>query len=247
MPRFFVRKDQIENGVITVLGDDAHHISRALRMAKGDKITISDMQKVEYDCVLEDFLPDRVLARIVEMRQSETEAPFEATLYQALPKGEKLDSIIQKSVECGAFRIVTFNSERCIAKEKGDEQNKLQRRNRIAQEAAKQSGRGIVPEVKSTVSFGDMLKQAAEADLALFCYEGEGTESLRRVLQFSRERLGAGAKISIVIGSEGGFSLAEVERARAAGLIPVGLGKRILRTETASSFVLSCLVYELEM
>lgn len=247
MPRFFVRKNQIENGVITILGDDAHHISRALRMAKGDNITVCDMQKVEYDCVLEEFLPDRVLARVLEQRQSQTEAPFKATLYQALPKGEKLDSIIQKSVECGVFRIVTFNSERCIAKEKGDEANKLKRRNRIAEEAAKQSGRGIVPEVASTVSFGEMLKMASEADIALFCYEGDGTESLKDVMARVRENTVGEVTVSIVIGSEGGFSLQEVERARAAGLVPVGLGKRILRTETASSFVLSCLVYEFEM
>ena len=252
MPRFFVRKNQIDGGVITILGDDAHHISRSLRMAKGDNIVVCDMQKTEYDCVLEEFLPDRVTARITDQRQTETEPPFSVTLYQALPKGEKLDSIIQKSVECGASRIVTFNSERCIAKEKGDEENKLKRRNRIAEEAAKQSGRGIVPPVEPTVSFSEMLKGAAEADIALFCYEGDGTRSLKSVMadkkQFISELCtGRQLNLSVVIGSEGGFSLAEVERAKIAGLIPVGLGSRILRTETASSFVLGCLVYELEM
>ena len=252
MPRFFVRKNQIENGIIAILGDDAHHISRSLRMAKGDRIVVCDMQKTEYDCVLEEFLPDRVLARIEDQRQSLTEAPFSATLYQALPKGEKLDGIIQKSVECGVASIVTFNSERCIAKEKGDEENKLKRRNRIAEEAAKQSGRGIVPAVHPTVSFGEMLKRASAADIALFCYEGDGTESLKSVMAQKRELIGSQSvggelNISLVIGSEGGFSLSEVQKARDAGLIPVGLGKRILRTETASSFVLSCLVYELEM
>lgn len=250
MPRFFVKKDQIENGVIAIPGDDAHHISRSLRMAVGERITVCDMQKTEYDCVLEEFLPDRVLARIENARQCDTEPPFEAHLYQALPKGEKLDTVIQKSVECGVSSVTTFNSERCIAKEKGDEENKLRRRNKIALEAAKQSGRGLVPEVKATVSFAEMLKFAADADIALFCYEGDGTVSMREFLSTERARLSCADRvpsISIVVGSEGGFSLAEVEKARAAGLVPVGLGKRILRTETASGFVLGCLCYEFEL
>lgn len=253
MPRFFVRKDQIENGIVSILGDDAHHISRSLRMAAGERITVCDMQKNEYSCILESFLPDRVLAKIEGQCKCDTEPPFAAHIYQALPKGEKLDSVIQKSVECGVTSITTFMSERCIAKEKGDEENKLRRRNKIALEAAKQSGRGIVPEIMPTVSFEEMLKRASEADIKLFCYEGDGTRSMKEVL--SEERAGLASiksadellTISVVIGSEGGFSLAEVEKAREAGLIPVGLGKRILRTETASGFVLGCLCYEFEL
>ena len=252
MPRFFVRKEQIENGFVTILGDDAHHISRSLRMAAGEHITVCDMQKVEYECTLEQFLPDRVLARVDSERKSDTEPPFTACLYQALPKGDKLDSVIQKSVECGVFSITTFNSERCIAKEKGDEENKLRRRNKISLEAAKQSGRGVIPEVNATVSFSEMLIRAAEADIKLFCYEGDGTESLKTVLarekaRFTQEKGANLPTVSVVIGSEGGFSIREVEKAKEAGLIPVGLGKRILRTETASGFVLGCLCYELEL
>lgn len=252
MPRFFVRKNQIDDGIVTITGDDAHHISRSLRMAVGENITVCDMQKNEYFCTLEAFLPDRVLARIISARASDTEPPFRARLYQALPKGEKLDQIIQKSVECGVFSITTFNSERCIAKEKGDEENKLRRRNKIALEAAKQSGRGVIPEVYSTVSFAQAISEAAKADLALFCYEGDGTRSLKDVISEkvtcpSGDGKNVDIEIAIVIGSEGGFSLAEVQRARDAGLIPVGLGKRILRTETAASFTLSCLVYEFEL
>ena len=121
MPRFFVRKDQIENGVVAIFGDDAHHISRSLRMAVGEIITVCDMQKFEYECALEEFLPDRVLARILSEKKCDTEPPFCAELYQALPKGDKLDTVIQKSVECGVSSITTFMSERCIVKEKGDE------------------------------------------------------------------------------------------------------------------------------
>lgn len=252
MPRFFVRMDQIENGVVSICGDDAHHISRSLRMAVGERITVSDMQKYEYECTLSEFLPDRVLARIDSERKCDTEPPFTADLYQALPKGDKLDTVIQKSVECGVSSVTTFMSERCIAKEKGDDENKLRRRNKISLEASKQSGRGLVPPVNATVSFSEMLKQASAADIKLFCYEGDGTRSIREFLAEEKARISfedreEPPRISIIIGSEGGFSLSEVERAREAGFTPVGLGKRILRTETAPMFVLGCICYELEL
>ena len=250
MPRFFVTRDQIEGDLVTVLGDDAHHLSRSLRMAAGERITVCDMQKNEYECELTAFLPDRVEARILERRRCDTEPPYRAEVYQALPKGDKLDAIIQKAVECGCASLTTFESERCVVRAKdAAEPKKLERRRRIALEAAKQSGRGALPEVLPTVGFGEAVARAAEADIPLFCYEGDGTEPLPTVLKRLCAQLSATCEpvVSIVIGSEGGFSQKEAEAARAAGLCPVGLGKRILRTETAASFVLACLVYELEM
>lgn len=250
MPRFFVPKEQIVNGVVTLLGDDAHHLSRSLRMAVGEQITVCDMQARQYECELTDFLPDRVLARVVSECRSDTEPPFEATVFQALPKGDKLDSVIQKAVECGAFAIVPFESERCIVRAKeASEPKKLERRRRIAAEAAKQSGRGLLPTVEPTLTFTEAIARAADADLALICYEGEEEITLSQCLKEARGALPLSKtpKISVMIGSEGGFSKSEVEAAKAAGLRSVGLGKRILRTETASSFVLSCLVYEFEL
>ena len=250
MPRFFVQKEQISDGVVSIVGDDAHHISRALRMAAGECITVCDMQSFEYECELTDFLPDRVLAKVLTSRQSDTEPPYRAHIYQALPKGDKLDSIIQKAVECGAASITPFESERCVVKVKADaEIKKTERRQRIATEAAKQSGRSLLPTVSPTLSFAEAIKQAARADIPLLCYEGEDQRTLSAVLKEYKLHHKGGdiPEISIVIGSEGGFSLAEVKAAREAGLISVGLGKRILRTETASSFALSCLVYELEL
>lgn len=221
-------------------------------MATGEKITVCDMQKREYECLLSEFLPDRVIADVISERQSDTEPPFFAHLYQALPKGDKLDTVIQKSVECGVGAITTFMSERCIAKEKGDEENKLRRRNKIALEAAKQSGRGLVPEIGATVSFDRALAEASEADIKLFCYEGDDTRSLRTLLSEEKAKFETSdasriPSVSIIIGSEGGFSLSEVEKAKNSGFIPVGLGKRILRTETAPLFVLGCLCYEFEL
>jgi 16S rRNA (uracil1498-N3)-methyltransferase len=144
MPRFFVRKEQIENGFVTILGDDAHHISRSLRMATGEKIVVSDGEGMDYDCLLEQFNPATVVARIISSKVADAEMPVRVHLFSALPKGEKLDLIIQKSVECGVFDITPFESERCVVKVKADaEERKTERRNKIALEAAKQCGRSI--------------------------------------------------------------------------------------------------------
>ena len=252
MPRFFVDIENITEKSVTFTGDDAHHISRSLRMAAGETVTVSDGEGMEYLCRLTDFLPDRVCAEILESYPCKTEPPFIATVWQALPKGEKTDSIIQKSVECGASEICLFESERCIVRIKdGEKDKKTERRQRIALEAAKQCGRGIVPAVLPPVRFEEAVKRAAEAELALFCYEGGGTQPLRAVLRDFLQARGDGAaerpRISLMVGSEGGFSKAEAERAKVAGMIPVGLGARILRTETAAAFVLGCLVYETEL
>ena len=246
MPRFFIRQDQIEDDVIWITGDDAHHISRSLRMAAGEEITVCDMQGVEYSCVLESFEETSVGARIVSRKASENESICTVRLFQALPKGDKLDSVIQKAVECGVREIVPFESERCVVRIKSDaEDKKRQRRQRIAEEAAKQCGRSVLPEVSASVGFDEMLRKASSADICYFCYEGDGTEPLGKLLskidEYKNEK-GSMPEISVVIGSEGGFSLAEVEKAKVAGCLLTGLGKRILRTETAPVFVLSSLV-----
>ena len=234
MPRFFVEASAISDGFVTLTGENAHHIAFSLRRAPGDRVTLCDRVTV-YDCELVSFTEDTVLARIMDSRPVDSEPPFRVHLYQALPKGDKLDGIIQKAVECGVASITTFESERCVVrlKEAGEEK-KLERRRRIAVEAAKQSGRGALPAVHPTLSFAEAIRQAASADIPLFCYEGEGDRSLSEVLREKRRTDGSLPSISVVIGSEGGFSQKEAEAARAAGLISVGLGKRILRTETAA-------------
>lgn len=251
MPRFFVSRDQIADGIVTVTGEDAHHIARSLRMAAGEHITVCDGQSVAYDCVLERFDDDQmVTARILGESAIGTEPCFRATLYQALPKGDKFDTIIQKAVECGAGEIVPFESEFCVVRTKGDsEERKTQRRARIALEAAKQCGRGVLPTVRGTCSFDEMLNLASKADLPIFCYEGDGTLPLKEHLRRARlsGKLPERPTVSVIVGSEGGFSSREAQLAREAGMLMTGLGSRILRTETASGFVLSCLVYEFEL
>ena len=240
VPRFFVPKEDIGKECVAIRGADAHHISRSLRMAVGEEITVADGEGHAYRCVLSGFSADEVHARITECLDEKREPPCHLTLCQALPKGDKLDLVIQKAVECGVSLIVPFESEHCVVRRKADsEAAKSQRRNRIAREAAGQCGRSLVPRVGACVSFPEMLVLAKEADLALFCYEGEGTVPIGRILSdFSPA---PGARIVLAVGSEGGFSVAESEAARRAGWRMTGLGPRILRTETAALFALSAI------
>lgn len=253
MPRFFITPAQIDTQAetVTFCGADAHHIARSLRMAAGEHVTACDADGREYDCRLETFHDEtQVIARILSVRESTTEPPFRVHLYQGLPKGDKLDSIIQKAVECGVGSITPFESAHCVVRIKPEaEDKKTERRRRIALEAAKQCGRGSVPEIEAGTSFRAALTRAAEADLCLFCYEGEGTQPLRTVLRRYAATVPEGKTphIAVMVGPEGGFSPAEAQQAIEAGMIPTGLGRRILRTETAGTFVLACLVYEWEL
>lgn len=246
MPRFFIRQNQIEeeNGIKTVriTGDDAHHISRALRMAAGEEIEVVDMQKNLYTCELNGFFDGYVTARVLNEGQADTEPPHFIRLYQALAKGDKMETIIQKSIECGACEIVPFSSERCVVKlDKKDEGKKIDRWQKIAEGAAKQSGRGIIPQVKNVLSFKELL--ISLSGTVLFCYEGEDTLTIKEALRKTK----ISGDVSVIIGSEGGFSQKEAELLREKGAISVGLGKRILRCETAPTFALSCISYELEL
>jgi 16S rRNA (uracil1498-N3)-methyltransferase len=246
MPRFFVRQERVNDGYISIIGEDAHHIARSLRMAVGDQITVCDMQGNEYTCRIAAFNDDReVSAEILDSKHSENEPKIFVRLFQALPKGDKLDTIIQKAVECGVSEIIPFQSERCVVKIKSDaEDRKTERRQRISAEAAKQCGRSVIPEVRASVGFDQAIAMATESELCLFCYEGDGTIPLGSIL---RKYDDLPASVSIVIGSEGGFSQKEVAKAEEKGVTLAGLGKRILRTETASGFVLACLVCASEL
>lgn len=248
MPRFFVLPGEIGEGEVLLTGENAHHISRSLRMAVGEAVTVCDGAGRDYLCRLTEFRSDCVRAEILSQEPSASEPPYLIRVYQGLPKGDKLDEVIQKTVECGAGEIIPFESSRCVARV-GDgkkEPERTARRNRIAHTAAGQCGRGRLPAVRATCPFSEAVRDAAGAGLALFCYEGEGTQPLGEVLAQARAA-GVPADISVMVGSEGGFSPEEAERARSAGMTPVGLGKRILRTETAAVFVLAGLALTWEL
>lgn len=245
MPRFFVTRDLInrENGYITICDDDSRHIARSLRMAVGDEITVADGSSVEYACVLEKIRDEECLCRIVSEKQSSAEPPVHITLLMAYPKGDKLEVVIQKAVELGASRIIPFESSRCIKRPKADKIDKVcARLSRIAEEAAKQCGRAILPEVCAPMSFREALAEAAKAALPIICYECEEKSTLRSVICGSLPK-----SIAVIVGAEGGFSKEEVDMAVNAGCKSVSLGSRILRCETAPSYVLSAISYEYEM
>lgn len=244
LPRFFVNGSAVSDGYVKISGDDAFHIARSLRMRTGETVTVCDDGMKEYSCRLEKITDDEVVALILAEGQSMSEPPYEAVLYQALCKGDKFDTVVQKAVETGAKRIVPVLTARCTVRpDKKSLDAKQARWSRIAAEASKQSGRGIVVTVSPCMTFREAVSEAAKADVPLFCYEDERTVTLPSLLDGK-----PGAKtVSVFVGPEGGFDSAEAEAAERAGLRSCSLGRRILRTETASSFVLACLSYKYEL
>lgn len=241
MQRFFVSADAFDGKSVIIKGDDAFHISRSLRMKKGEQISVCLPDMTLLTCELSKFYTSEVVADVISSEKCLAEPPCRVHIYQALPKGDKLETVVQKAVECGAYSITPFVSERCIAKTGDSFAKKLERLNRISLEAAKQCGRGIVPEVRQILSYSEMLKEASLCELPLFCYEAEGTKPIGELLKKNV------SDIAVIVGSEGGFSQKEADDARDNGLLLTGLGNRILRCETAPLFVLSCLslYYEL--
>lgn len=244
MPRFFVSAAPAVGESFVIGGEDARHISLSLRMAAGDPVTVSDGAGLTFSCVLERLTPEAVTARALAVREGEGELPVSVILYQACPKGDKLELIVQKATELGATGILPFISQRCISRPKGDKTARLaERLARIAREAAGQSGRSRLPWVGAPVDFPAALAHAREnCDAILFCYEAERGDTLRAAL--TAARAAGHTRLGLFVGSEGGFSPAEVEEAVAAGARPVGLGDRILRCETAPLAALACIGYE---
>jgi len=238
MANFYIEKTDITENIATITGEEAQHISRVLRMKKGDEVTLCDGEGNFYEAVLIDFSEKVVTAEILSSRRAETEPEVQITVFQGVPKNPKLETIIQKLTEIGAVRLVPVDTKRAVAKL--DKENKVDRLRKIAREAAKQSKRGIVPEVLSPVSLKEAVKMATEADLALIPYEEEREVSLKKALSGKTPKT-----VSVMIGPEGGFDSEEVKLAMDSGIASVTLGKRILRTETAPLVVCSAILYEL--
>lgn len=244
MHRFFVEKEQIEEKLIRITGQDAHHIGHVLRMRPKEEILISDGDKTEYTCCIERVTDEEVTAKIMFAKESGLELPSEIYLFQCLPKGDKMELIIQKAVELGVCRIIPVSSVRCVVKlDAKKEQNKLKRWQGIAESAAKQSKRMYIPEVSPVMKFEEALTYAADIDVKLIPYElAKGMEETRAVIGSIRP----GQSAAIFIGPEGGFDETEIEAAAKQGFQPITLGRRILRTETAGLTLLSILMYHLE-
>lgn len=212
-------------------------------MAEGDEVYLSDGEGAEYLVTLTRIRDEECICSIIEERESSAEPKMNITLYMAYPKGDKLETVIQKAVELGATRIVPFESSRCIKRPKADKVAKqTERLSRIAEEAAKQCGRAIIPEVAFPLEYREMLTDATHSELSLICYERESHLSFKETLKSTKPK-----SISVIVGCEGGFSPEEIEEALEAGCRSVSLGNRILRCETAPSAALSMILYEYEL
>ncbi|MBP8988991.1 MAG: 16S rRNA (uracil(1498)-N(3))-methyltransferase [Clostridia bacterium] len=258
MPRFFIEDilppDQTE---LKLTGAEAHHVSHVLRMREGDELLICDGSGSDFLCRIDRKSGHEVFLSIKERYANQTEPDYEVTLYQGLVKGEKMGQIIQKSVELGVTRIVPIQCQRSIVKVSDEYEKKQARWNRIAAEAAKQCGRGIRPPVDGILTFSDCIRDAVSADLSIIPWEMERKQSIRSVLMAFHsdftKRLTADQNMKranpcfcVMIGPEGGFTEEEVEEASSAGICPVTLGRRILRTETAGPAVLAMILYQFD-
>ena len=244
MPRFFVEPEAICEGYATVAGGDAYHIARSLRMAVGDEITVADGSGLEYHSRLLRIRDEECTAEIISKTESRAEPKCRVTLYMAYPKGDKLETVVQKSVELGASRIIPFESERCIKKPSPEKAEKQTARlQRIADEAAKQCGRAVLPTVEMPASFKDVLSGIGSYSLVLFCYEKENSTTIRHAI----ENADFPESIAVIVGSEGGFSEKEANAIVEAGAKCVTLGPRILRCETAPDYALAVISCFLEL
>ena len=246
MQRFFVEPYQIQEkeSRITLTGTDLNHMKNVLRMRIGEEVWISDGSEKEYHCTIDEFMEDCAILHILEIEEAGYELSNRIYLFQGLPKGDKMELIIQKAVELGAYSIVPVEMKRCVVKlDAKKAQKKTARWQQISESAAKQSKRMLIPEVKSVMSWREALAFAKELDVLMVPYElAKGMRETREIISSIRP----GQSVGIFIGPEGGFEEEEIQTAMEMGAKPVTLGKRILRTETAGMTMLSVLMFTLE-
>lgn len=239
MARFFVTNAELQQDVIMLTGENAQH-AKVLRLKAGEQVLLCDGEGNEALCTVENANPNAFAFSVCERRNSQTEAAVRVSVYVAFPKADKLEHIIQKATELGAYEIVAFPSGRCISKP--DEKSlpkKLERWQKIAASAAEQSGRGRIPQVLTLPSYNQALERAKQADKALLFYENEHATTLKMALQS-----GSYSSVSLLTGPEGGLEEREVRQALDAGLQVCTLGSRILRCETAPLCALSAVMYD---
>ena len=248
MYQFFVEPCQINEGdrSVIIMGGDVNHIKNVLRMRIGEELAVSNGRDGKaYHCRIAAFEENSVSCELLSVAEESTELPARIYLFQGLPKGDKMELIIQKAVELGVYEIIPVETKRCVVKlDDKKAKSKIARWQGISEAAAKQSKRSIVPQVSDVVPFAQAIKRAAGMELRLIPYEhAEGMEQTRTLI----EQAAPGQDIAIFIGPEGGFEEREIEAALELGIQPITLGKRILRTETAGLAMLSWLVYKLEV
>ena len=239
MVRFFVKPEELQPDFLVLTGENAQH-AKVLRLKNGEQVLVCDGQGSECVCTVSDVSPGQIGLVVNKRQESETEARVRVSVYMAFPKADKLEHVIQKATELGAYEIVAFPSSRCISKpDEKSLQEKLDRWQKIAASASEQSGRGRIPQVLTVGSYKEALLRASKADKALLFYENEQATTLRMALSDSPYET-----VSLLTGPEGGLEEREVREAMDAGLRVCTLGKRILRCETAPLCALSAVMYD---
>ncbi|MBD5514757.1 MAG: 16S rRNA (uracil(1498)-N(3))-methyltransferase [Lachnospiraceae bacterium] len=245
MYRFFVEPAQIEDKRIVITGRDVNHIKNVLRMKIGEEIAVSNgIDSREYRCGIEEYTEDEVICTLRFIKEDGVELPSKIYLFQGLPKADKMELVIQKAVELGVYEVIPVAAKRCVVKlDDKKAAAKINRWQGIAEAAAKQSKRSVIPTVHDVMSMGEAIAYAKDMDVRLIPYElAEDMGHTKALI----EAVPAGSSIAVFIGPEGGFEESEVQAAVTAGIEPITLGRRILRTETAGMTVLSWLMYQLE-
>lgn len=243
MPKFFIPKENIYENKIIINNNDVSHIKRVLRASVGDELTLCDGKGINYSVKISKIDDKEIICDIIFSEKSDTEANIEVTIFQGIPKASKMDYIIQKTTELGVVKIIPCEMSRCVSKidNSKDAKKKVDRWQKIAEEAAKQSGRGIIPKVCEPLTFKQAVEMMKEYDLAFAPYECEEQNRLKNIL-ISKNNI---KRIAFMIGPEGGYDLNEINILIENNIKTVTLGKRILRTETAGEAVLAMVMYEL--
>lgn len=245
MYQFFVEPEQINDKSVIIEGRDVNHIKNVLRMKPGEEISVSNgLDGKEYRCEIVSLSDEQVSCKLRFIKEDGLELPAKVFLFQGLPKSDKMELIIQKAVELGVYEIIPVAAKRSVVKlDEKKEKGKLSRWQTISEAAAKQSKRRIIPRIHSVMNFEQAVAYARDMDVKLIPYEmAEGMGKTRELIESVKE----GQTVAVFIGPEGGFEEEEIEKAQRTGIIPVTLGKRILRTETAGFTVLAWLNYQLE-
>lgn len=249
MPRFFVKTEQVKDNSIIIIGEDVKHIKNVLRKETGDIIEICNQETGKaYKCEIIEIEEKSIINKILEELKNQ-EDKIKIDIYQGMPKADKMELIIQKSVELGANAIIPVEMKRCVVKiDSKSENKKIERWQKIAESAAKQSGRNTVPEVRKITTVEEIAKLVKKYDCIIVAYENEKSNYLKKELLQLKEKLQESKNINIgvVIGPEGGLEQKDVEILRENGAKIVTLGNRILRTETVALNILSVIMYELE-
>ena len=248
MPKFFIEQENIEKEKIIITGENVNHIKNVLRKKIKDTLQICNIQNGQnYLCEIEQIDQEKILCNILEELENTSEPKTYVHIYQGLPKSDKMELIIQKSVELGVSEITPINMTRCIVKlDNKDKIKKVERWQKISEVASKQSGRSIIPKINNISNFKEIANQCKEYDIILLAYENENENTLKNEIQQLKNMQKENLKIAVIIGPEGGLAPEEVENAKQNGIKTITLGERILRTETVALNILSIIMYELE-